>query len=233
MRLIIISNRLPLTINKKEGELIYHPSAGGLATGLASLDGNMERIWVGWPGKEIKDEWEQEAIRNDLKKRQLVPVFLNKKDITLYYEGFSNKTIWPHFHYFTQYTTYRDRYWDAYCRVNQKFADAVIDILEEDDMVWVHDYQLMLLPSMIRKAFPKISIGFFLHIPFPSYEIFRVLPWRKEILNGVLGADQIGFHTFGYMRHFLSAVYRISGHEHHFGKLTIDNRLVSVDVKMI
>jgi trehalose 6-phosphate synthase/phosphatase len=230
MRLIIISNRLPLTINKKQGELIYHPSAGGLATGLASLDDNMERIWVGWPGKEIKDEWEQEAIRNDLKKRQLVPVFLNKKDITLYYEGFSNKTIWPHFHYFTQYTTYRDRYWDAYCRVNQKFADAVIEILEEDDMVWVHDYQLMLLPSMIRKVFPKISIGFFLHIPFPSYEIFRVLPWRKEILNGVLGADQIGFHTFGYMRHFLSAVYRISGHEHHFGKLTIDNRLVSVDV---
>ncbi|MCI5080051.1 MAG: bifunctional alpha,alpha-trehalose-phosphate synthase (UDP-forming)/trehalose-phosphatase [Saprospiraceae bacterium] len=230
MRLIIISNRLPLTIDKKEGELIYHPSAGGLATGLASLDDSFDRVWVGWPGREFKDEWEQEAIRKDLLGKDLVPVFLNKKDITLYYEGFSNKTIWPHFHYFTQFTTYRDSYWEAYKRVNQKFADAILPLLQPDDLVWVHDYQLMLLPSMIRKVHPDISIGFFLHIPFPSYEIFRVLPWRRAILEGVLGADQIGFHTFGYMRHFLSAAYRITGYEHHFGKLNVSNRLINVDV---
>lgn len=231
MRLIIISNRLPITVDKKAGELIYYPSAGGLATGLRSLDTSWDnKLWFGWPGQEIADDWEQEAIRKDLHAEGLVPIFLSKEDIELYYEGFSNKTIWPHFHYFTQYTTYKDQFWDAYQQVNQKFAEVVIPQLRPTDIVWVHDYQLMLLPSLIRAAFPNISIGFFLHIPFPSYEIFRVLPWRKAILDGVLGADQIGFHTFGYMRHFLSAAYRIGGYEHHFGKLAVHNRIVNVDV---
>ncbi|MCB0563515.1 MAG: bifunctional alpha,alpha-trehalose-phosphate synthase (UDP-forming)/trehalose-phosphatase, partial [Phaeodactylibacter sp.] len=184
----------------------------------------------GWPGQEIKEAWEREAVRRDLAKDGLFPVFLTQEDISLYYEGFSNKAIWPHFHYFTQYTTYRDKYWAAYKAVNRTFAEAVIPLIREDDLVWVHDYQLMLLPAMIREAFPNVSIGFFLHIPFPSYEVFRILPWRRQILEGVLGADQIGFHTFGYMRHFLSAVYRICGYEHHFGKLTVGNRLVNADV---
>ena len=229
-RLVIISNRLPVTIQKKKGDLIYYPSAGGLATGLNSLDVSWEKIWIGWPGQEIKEAWEREAVRRDLAKDGLFPVFLTQEDISLYYEGFSNKAIWPHFHYFTQYTTYRDKYWAAYKAVNRTFAEAVIPLIREDDLVWVHDYQLMLLPAMIREAFPNVSIGFFLHIPFPSYEVFRILPWRRQILEGVLGADQIGFHTFGYMRHFLSAVYRICGYEHHFGKLTVGNRLVNADV---
>ncbi|MEM6879599.1 MAG: bifunctional alpha,alpha-trehalose-phosphate synthase (UDP-forming)/trehalose-phosphatase, partial [Bacteroidota bacterium] len=176
------------------------------------------------------DEWEKESIRQDLAKLKLAPVFLTPNEIEQYYEGFSNKTIWPHFHYFTEYTTYRDSYWDAYEKVNRKFFEVVEQIIEDDDMVWVHDYQLMLLPNMIREKFPKVSIGFFLHIPFPSYEIFRILPWREELMRGLLGADQIGFHTFGYMRHFLSAAYRISGYEHEFGRLSIENREVNVDV---
>ncbi|TXB68962.1 bifunctional alpha,alpha-trehalose-phosphate synthase (UDP-forming)/trehalose-phosphatase [Phaeodactylibacter luteus] len=229
-RLVIISNRLPVTIKKEAGDLIYHPSAGGLATGLNSLDESFEKIWIGWPGQEINDEWERATVQEDLKKDGLYPVFLSQQDIALYYEGFSNKTIWPHFHYFTQYTSYNDDNWEAYQAVNRKFAEAVIPLIQEGDMVWVHDYQLMLLPAMIREAFPEVSIGFFLHIPFPSYEVFRVLPWRRQLLEGVLGADQIGFHTFGYMRHFLSAVYRICGFEHHFGMLTVGNRLVNVDV---
>lgn len=190
----------------------------------------MERIWIGWPGEEVNEPEQQELIRKDLRKDGLIPVFLSHKEISLYYEGFSNKTIWPHFHYFTQYTTYRDDFWEAYQEANRKFAEVVIPLLLPDDMVWVHDYQLMLLPALIRRAVSKVSIGFFLHIPFPSYEVFRVLPWRKEILEGVLGADQIGFHTFNYMRHFLSAVYRIVGHEHNFGKLTVGPRLINVDV---
>lgn len=229
-RLVIVSNRLPVTIDKREGELIYYPSAGGLATGLNSLDDSMNKIWIGWPGREIKKEKEQQAVKEDLLRDGLVPVFLSKEDIKLYYEGFSNKTIWPHFHYFTQLTTYKETYWEAYCHANQCFADVVLEHLQPDDIVWVHDYQLLLLPALIRKRFPKISIGFFLHIPFPSYEIFRILPWREAILEGVLGADQIGFHTFNYMRHFLSAVYRISGVEHNFGKLTVGKRVVNVDV---
>ncbi|MEM9916981.1 MAG: bifunctional alpha,alpha-trehalose-phosphate synthase (UDP-forming)/trehalose-phosphatase [Bacteroidota bacterium] len=229
-RLVIVSNRLPVTIDKKDGELFYHPSAGGLATGLHSLDQSIDKVWIGWPGKEIVDPWEQEAIRGKLEKDQLIPVFLSDEEIQNYYEGFSNKSIWPHFHYFTQYTAYEDHYWVAYCKVNRKFAEVVINHLLEGDILWVHDYQLMLLPGMVREAHPKMSIGFFLHIPFPSYELFRILPWRQEILEGIIGADQIGFHTFDYMRHFLSAVYRIGGYEHNFGKLTVQNRAVNVDV---
>ena len=229
-RLVIISNRLPITVNRSDGELHYHPSAGGLATGLNSLDESYNKIWIGWPGQDITNEWEREAIKNDLMKRSLVPVFLTEREIDLYYEGFSNKTVWPHFHYFTEYTTYNDEMWAAYQEVNYKFFQAVEDQLRDDDMVWVHDYQLMLLPALIRAKFPTVSIGFFLHIPFPSYEVFRILPWRKEILDGILGSDQVGFHTFGYMRHFLSAAYRITGYEHEFGRLSIDDRQVNVDV---
>ena len=190
----------------------------------------MDKIWIGWPGRAVTDEWEKESIREDLWKNNLVPVFLTDQDIKLYYEGFSNKVIWPQFHYFTQYTTYNDEYWEAYRSVNEQFAKIVNEQLQPGDLVWVHDYQLLLLPALIRKEFPDHSIGFFLHIPFPSYEIFRMLPWREEILEGVLGADQIGFHTFGYMRHFLSAAYRICGYEHNFGRLTVGNRIVNVDV---
>jgi trehalose 6-phosphate synthase/phosphatase len=229
-RLVIISNRLPITINREGSELHYHPSAGGLATGLNSLDESYNKLWIGWPGQDIADEWEKESIRTDLGKRDLAPVFLTEREIDLYYEGFSNKTIWPHFHYFTEYTNYNDDMWSAYQEVNFKFFQEVEKHLRDDDMVWVHDYQLMLLPAMIRAKFPNVSIGFFLHIPFPSYEVFRIPPWRKEILDGILGSDQIGFHTFGYMRHFLSAAYRITGHEHKFGRLQIDEREINVDV---
>ncbi len=230
-RLIIISNRLPITVDyDADGQLQYIPSAGGLATGLNSLDDSYDKLWIGWPGTNTTDEDRQQAIRKGLATHQLVPVFLSAEEVELYYEGFSNKVIWPHFHYFTQHTTYRERYWEAYQKVNQKFAEVVVEQLREDDMVWVHDYQLLLLPQLIRQAFPKISIGFFLHIPFPSYEVFRILPWREELLAGVLGADQIGFHTFGYMRHFLSAAYRLSGYEHTLGRLSVGKRLVNVDV---
>ncbi|MEM0991799.1 MAG: bifunctional alpha,alpha-trehalose-phosphate synthase (UDP-forming)/trehalose-phosphatase [Bacteroidota bacterium] len=229
-RLVIVSNRLPVTLkhSKESDKPIYHPSSGGLATGLSSLDESLDKIWIGWPGK-IADGWEKEVIKDDLLKQNLVPVFLTEKDIELYYEGFSNDTLWPHFHYFTQYTAYQDDYWEAYKSVNRKFADVIIPQLEGNELVWVHDYQLMLLPAMIRAVFPDISIGFFLHIPFPSYEVFRILPWREELLDGVLGSDLIGFHTYDYMRHFLSAAYRISGYDNNFGKLKVANRSVHID----
>ncbi|MEZ4825714.1 MAG: bifunctional alpha,alpha-trehalose-phosphate synthase (UDP-forming)/trehalose-phosphatase [Bacteroidia bacterium] len=229
-RIIIVSNRLPVTIDRKQGELIYHPSAGGLATGLKSLDSPAKRIWIGWPGNPVEDELERESISYQFHRDGMVPVFLSQQEVEDFYEGFSNRTIWPHFHYFTQYTVYRDDYWNAYKAVNQQFANVVAETIEKDDIVWVHDYQLMLVPGMLRKEFPDLSIGFFLHIPFPSYEIFRTLPWREELLEGIAGADQIGFHTFGYMRHFLSAAYRITGYEHSFGKLMVDNRITNVDV---
>lgn len=230
-RIVIVSNRLPVTINRKQGELIFYPSAGGLATGLNSLDSEEnQRIWIGWPGQPVKDEGVRTSISKKFKSDGMVPVFLSQEEVELFYEGFSNKTVWPHFHYFTQYTVYNDTLWNAYKEANQKFADTVIENVREGDMVWVQDYQLMLVPGMLREKAPELSIGFFLHIPFPSYEIFRTLPWRDQILKGILGADQIGFHTFGYMRHFLSAVYRIIGVEHDFGNLYLENRIINVDV---
>ena len=230
-KLIIVSNRLPVTIDRADGNLIYYPSAGGLATGLNSLDESLDRKWVGWPGKAIHDDWERAAIRKDLDADGLVPVFLTEDDIRDFYGGFSNKVVWPHFHYFTQFTDYtHGEYWEAYESVNHRFAQAVLPLIEPGDTVWVHDYQLMLLPGLIREHRPEVAIGFFLHIPFPSYEIFRILPWREEILEGLLGSDLIGFHTFGYMRHFLSAAYRIGGHEHSFGRMSIAGRQVNVDV---
>lgn len=228
-RIIIVSNRLPVTIDRSAGQLIYHPSAGGLATGLNSLDQSIEKLWIGWPGKPVEDGYEKDTISLQFQQDDMFPVFLSQEDVEMFYEGFSNKTIWPHFHYFTQFTSYEESYWESYVDVNKRFAKAIELNLQEGDMVWVHDYQLMLVPGMLRKKYPGLSIGFFLHIPFPSYEIFRTLPWRNEILEGILGADQVGFHTFGYMRHFLSAVYRILGHEHNFGKVALADRSVNID----
>ncbi len=229
-RIIIISNRLPITVDKKDTGLYYYPSAGGLATGLNSLSDDSERIWIGWTGDIIEEELQQKEVTDQLKEEGMVPVFITQEEKELYYEGFSNKTIWPHFHYFPQYTEYDKSTWECYKKVNQKFADVVNAIVQPDDLIWVHDYQLMLLPGLVRENHPNNLIGFFLHIPFPSYELFRVLPWRKELLNGVLGSDLVGFHIFGYMRHFLSSAYRLLGYEHNLSNIELPNRDVHVDI---
>jgi len=228
-RLVIVSNRLPVTIQKQGDVYVSSASSGGLATGLSALPDSIEKIWVGWPGSHFS-EAEEPSVTNLLQQKNLIPVFLSENDIDTYYSGFCNRTIWPHFHYFTQYTSYKEEYWNAYVKINNRFAQILSNCIKPDDTVWIHDYQLMLLPGILRNNFPDLSIGFFLHIPFPSYEIFRTLPWRSDLLLGILGADQVGFHTYGYMRHFLSAAYRICGFEHHIGKVTTTNRVVNVDV---
>jgi trehalose 6-phosphate synthase/phosphatase len=186
---------------------------------------------VGWPAvaSDKITPQEKRKISTQLAEQNWHPVFLSAKDIRNYYDGFCNKTIWPLFHYFPLHTVYEDRYWQAYERVNKAFCDAVLKIAEPDDQIWVHDYQLMLLPELLRKHLPNAQIGFFLHIPFPSFEMFRLLPWRKEILTGLLGADLIGFHTYDYVRHFLSSAARIVGTEHSMGTLAVGNRVVKVD----
>src|SRR5690606_18803079 len=130
-------------------------------------------------------------------------------EINLYYEGFSNETLWPVFHYFPSYAHYEQDYWDCYQSVNEKFKESILKILEPGDTLWIHDYQLLLLPGMIRQEMPDVTIGFFLHIPFPSLEIFRLIPWRTEILEGMLGSDLIGVHTFDDARHFISSATRL------------------------
>src|SRR5690606_39541076 len=148
---------------------------------------------------------EEEEVTSKLKRLKLVPVFLEEEDIKGYYEGFSNEILWPVFHYISTYARFDSENWEAYKAVNEKFAQAIIPHLESNDTLWIHDYQLLLLPALIRKSHPNISIAFFQHIPFPSQELFRLIPWRKELLRGMLGADLIGFHTFDDVRHFISA----------------------------
>ena len=228
-RIILVSNRLPIHVTKRKGVLTYHPSAGGLATGLGSLYKQYESVWIGWPGVASSSEEEKAEIAKKLAADNMFPVFLAKDEVEKFYEGFSNRTIWPLFHYFPQYTIYRNDLWNVYEQVNLKFRDEIVRNYQEGDIIWIHDYQLLLLPFFVRQKLPGASIGFFLHIPFPSFEIFRYLPWRSEILSGLLGADLIGFHTFDYARHFLSSVMRLLGIEHTLGKLSVDDRVVQVD----
>lgn len=230
-RIIIISNRLPVGVNKTEEGVKIKPSMGGLATGLKSFYKEYDSKWFGWSGFDKKDFSTDELNQIDkaFQEERCEPVFLNKDDVDLYYYGFSNETIWPLFHYFPQYTEYSKETWETYVKVNRQFADAVIPHLKPGDKVWVQDYHLMLLPKMIKDEFPSASVGFFLHIPFPSYEVFRLLPWRLEIIEGLLGADLIGFHTYDYERHFLSCVRRLLGHETIFNRIRLETRVVKVD----
>ncbi|MDD2475784.1 MAG: bifunctional alpha,alpha-trehalose-phosphate synthase (UDP-forming)/trehalose-phosphatase [Dysgonamonadaceae bacterium] len=230
MKLIILANRLPVRIEKDEyGKFTVTPSEGGLATGLGSLETKAEKIWVGWPGIFTDDEKEKEEITQLLKELGFYPVFLSEEQIELYYEGYSNSTIWPLCHYFFSYIEYKAEYWEAYQEVNNLFCKAALPLINDEDIIWVQDYQLMLLPAMIREEKSKVSIGYFHHIPFPSYELFRVLPEREKVLNGLLGADLIGFHTHDYMRHFISAIYRVLQLESSLDEIQLSDRVVHVD----
>jgi trehalose 6-phosphate synthase/phosphatase len=229
-RLIIASNRLPVNIQRKGEKFEGVPSAGGLATGLKSYHKQNNSLWIGWPGIEAQTDAEQIAISNLLAKEACKPVFLSQYLVENYYDGFSNATLWPLLHYFTEYSEFKESYWNAYLKVNELFAEAILDNAQKGDTVWVHDYQLLLLPQILREKRPDLRIGFFLHIPFPSYEVFRILPWRTEIIQGILGADLIGFHTYDYARHFISSVKRLLGYEVDFNKITVDTRHVFIDV---
>ncbi|HEY5615576.1 MAG TPA: bifunctional alpha,alpha-trehalose-phosphate synthase (UDP-forming)/trehalose-phosphatase [Bacteroidota bacterium] len=238
-RLIIVSNRLPFAAKVVEGDLRFGEVAGGLATGLSAfLDSYKEHfpksedhLWVGWPGSTIDEKHHEPLRKQALAKHNAYPVFLSEGDMENFYQGFCNSTIWPLFHYFPSSTIYRDDFWEQYVEVNNKFSDALAEILREGDIVWVQDYHLMLLPHLLRKRFPRAVIGFFLHTPFPSFEMFRLLPlrWRRTILEGVLGADLIGFHTHEYTHHFLQSVLRILGYDHSMGQIMLPNRVVNAD----
>lgn len=224
---IIVSNRLPVRISNEEGVLSFTSSEGGLATGLGSIYQDGNNVWIGWPGLEINESEQQQEVTDNLRSRKLVPVFLTQEEISEYYEGFSNEILWPIFHYYAStYTNYQQSNWDFYQSVNQKFCDAVLTIAEPGDTLWIHDYQLLLLPELIRTHEPKLTIGFFLHIPFPSYEMFRLIPWRTELLEGILGADLVGFHTYDDVQHFINAVARILPHNSSSNIITVKDRPV-------
>jgi trehalose 6-phosphate synthase/phosphatase len=228
---IIVSNRLPLQISIEDDHLNVTASVGGLATGMKSVHAEGNGIWVGWSGitDEDLDKNLKTKVNAKIEQAKCKAVGLTESDIEDYYLGFSNRTLWPLFHYFLEFTEFETEHWEAYKRVNQKFADVVLDTIEDGDTVWVHDYQLLLLPKLIKDKRPDVTIGFFLHIPFPSYEIFRTFPWREEVLTGMLGSDLIGFHTYDYERHFLSSVKRILRLDVNFNEISYYDRIVKVD----
>ncbi len=226
-RLLVISNRLPITVVKRKGKIYLQPSVGGLATGLASISKRYDTLWIGWPGLDKEDLKEDLEVR--MKSEGLYPVHLSKGEVNGYYHGFCNKTIWPLFHGFPQYTIYNEKWWEAYKKVNEKFLNVVTEVAKPGDIIWIHDYHLMLLPNLLRKEMPETKIGFFLHIPFPSFEMFRLLPWRRDLLEGVLGADLVGFHIYDYVQHFLQCVHRLLRYEHELGKVIVKDRVVKVD----
>ncbi|HMH31142.1 MAG TPA: bifunctional alpha,alpha-trehalose-phosphate synthase (UDP-forming)/trehalose-phosphatase [Methylomirabilota bacterium] len=209
-QVIIVSNRLPVSVKKQDGKLEYYPSLGGLATGLASYVEDSKNKWIGWPGiasDELTNADKEDIVR-ELAKHNCNPVFLSQREIDNFYNGYSNSVLWPVFHNLPGKKVAvskdnRDIWWPAYRSVNRQFAETALNIAETGSRIWVHDYQLMLVPELLRAERPDFVSGFFLHIPFPETKVFSQLPESKKLLNGVLGADVAGFHTQSYVTNFL------------------------------
>ncbi|TMA00139.1 MAG: hypothetical protein E6J97_04575 [Methanobacteriota archaeon] len=229
MTLILVSNRLPVTVRRIGNRLDVQPNPGGVAAGLASFHRELQARWFGWPGSIAPGESKQVTARLE-KEFDCVPVILPSTLARPYYAGFSNGTLWPLFHSFSTYARYSASEWEAYRTVNAKFADAIVQALRPKDQLWIHDYHLLLLPRLIRDRVPEARVGFFLHIPFPPYDVFRLLPWHREILQGMLGADLIGFHTYDYARAFLGSLLRDLGLDNRIGTIVTGHRAVQVDV---
>ena len=236
MKLVIVSNRLPVSLTEEEGRLEFAQSPGGLASGLRTYlesprsAAGASYAWVGWPGRAVAPEQQAEVTRRCREDFSARPVFLTAEDTEGFYEGYCNQTLWPLFHYFPALVSFDEGPWATYELINEVFCDAVLEEAGPDDIVWVHDYHLLLLPAMLRRRRPGLKVGFFLHIPFPSYELFRLVPdrWRRALLEGMLGADLVGFHTHDYAQYFLKSVRRILGHDHEMGRVMLPDRLSRV-----
>jgi trehalose 6-phosphate synthase/phosphatase len=230
-RLILVSNRLPLTVRLEHGNVAVARSSGGLATGLRGPHERTGGLWIGWPGDVShlsKDQ--RDSLDATLRGQRCVPVHLTKTEVSRYYDGFSNAVLWPLCHYLLDRIPPSSQEWDAYRAVNEKFAEAAAHAYRPGDLVWVHDYQLVLVPLLLRALLPGARIGFFLHIPFPASEVMRILPWRQQILEGLLGADLVGFHTFTYRNHFASSVLRILGIQAQGDCIYVDGREIRLGV---
>ncbi|BAL80797.1 bifunctional alpha,alpha-trehalose-phosphate synthase (UDP-forming)/trehalose-phosphatase [Caldisericum exile] len=239
MKLIIASNRLPVYAVKEGDSLIFKQSPGGLVQGLSASIGTILEIteskdyfWIGWPGETIEEVNQERVYEYLLKTLNAIPVFLSKEEMEKFYLGFCNSTLWPIFHSFPSFAKFKRDEFERYIEVNKKFAETALKILDDDDLLWIHDYHLMLLPSFIKKEKPNVLVGFFLHIPFPPYEIFKLMPknMRETILEGVLNADLIGFHTYQYQQNFIKTVRSIFSIEHDIKNIYIDGRRIRTDV---
>ncbi len=225
-RVLLVSNRLPVTLVRGAGGLVAQRSTGGLASALSSVHDQGGSMWFGWPGPVDAPLSELEPLLDPLR---AVPVLLTPDEVRGYYDGFSNGVLWPLCHYLLDKVELdAHENWATYRAVNERFAEQVARHWRPGDLVWVHDYQLMLLPALLRERCPGARVGFFLHVPFPGPEVFRILPWREELLRGLLGADVVGFHTASYAYHFAYACSQLLGLELAGEVLQADGRPVRV-----
>jgi trehalose 6-phosphate synthase len=228
---VVVANRLPVDqVRQPDGTTSWKRSPGGLVTALEPLLRRRRGAWVGWAG--IADEGDgpddEPIIQEDL---ELRPVRLSAEDIAEYYEGFSNATLWPLYHDVIVKPIYHREWWDRYVGVNRRFAEATSRAAARGATVWVQDYQLQLVPKMLRMLRPDLTIGFFLHIPFPPVELFMQLPWRTEIIEGLLGADLVGFHLTGGAQNFLFLSRRLIGVNTSRGSVGVRSRYGEVDLR--
>ncbi len=230
-RVLIVANRLPITVKITETGVDVQRSTGGLATGLQGPHEHSNGLWIGWSGatEDLSPE-RQAQLDAKLGEMRLVAVPLSGDQITRYYEGFSNGVLWPLFHYLLDQIPLQVSDWDAYVEANERFGEVVAAHYQPGDLIWVHDYQLLLLPGILRRRIPNARIGFFLHIPFPSEELFRTLPSREQILEGLLGADLVGFHTPAYLRHFATSLIDILGISVDIDRVQLPDREVRLGV---
>lgn len=208
-RVVIVSNRLPVTFSKEEGKIQVTPASGGLVTALKPILNEKAGCWIGWSGT---DDFGEEELQLDFQGLALLPLALSQEEVALFYRGFSNAVIWPLFHDLPSLCDFQPEFWKGYESVNQKFAARVAEKIEEQDFVWVHDYQLMLVGQFLRERKNPIKLSFFLHIPFPSWDIFAKLPWRMQVLSALLEYDLIGFQTVRDKRNFIECLRRLMPH---------------------
>jgi trehalose 6-phosphate synthase len=223
---VVVANRLPVDLEKlPDGSQRWKRSPGGLVTALEPMLRSREGAWVGWPG--LADADVEPLVEDGL---QLHPVRLSAQEVEEYYEGFSNGTLWPLYHDVVAPPMFHRHWWQAYVRVNERFAEVVAGVAARNATVWIQDYQLQLLPAALRRLRPDLRIGFFLHIPFPPTELFMQLPWRRRIIEGLLGADLVGFHTPGGTRNFRWLATRLTDATPGQGRteVTYDGRTVKL-----
>lgn len=227
--LVVVSNRLPVRVGFERGVTV-EPTAGGLATALSGVGG--VSAWIGWPGTEVPGDLEAD-VTSRLGEHGLHPVFLDAGDEREFYGTICNDTLWPLFHYFPDRLRITGEAWQRYVDVNERFARAVAESAAPGARVWIHDFHLMLVPERLRRLRPDVAIGFFLHIPFPSSEVYRLLPTREDVLRGLLGADYVSFHTGDYARHFRSACLRVLGLESEPDAIEFGGRRIGIGVDPI
>ncbi len=228
-RVLIVSNRLPVSVKLAGDDVEVRASAGGLASGLGSVFSTGKSRWLGWPGVNTAPGPERARIDRAMPEG-IIPIHFSESEMERFYDGVANGVVWPLFHYLLERVPSEIRDWDAYEDANHRFADAVVAEARPDDVIWVQDYQLMLLPALLRERLPRARIGFFLHIPFPSSDIFRILPYREAVLRGLLGADLIGFHTFNDQRHFFASLLSVLGFDSELDRVDVEGRSVKVGV---